>query len=99
MAIVTGDGTSMVISYNKNCNYDIDTQGLKYKEGTGISSTLTSGCIPIAYDWNGGSRPNKVGEDIQVLGSAKIPGSETKTAVVVEVEDPEVEDPEVELAQ
>ena len=66
MGIVTGDGTSMIISYNKKCSFDANTQGLKFDHASGTSTTLTSGCLAIVYDWNGGSRPNKLGDDIQV---------------------------------
>ena len=30
MGIVTADGTSMIISYNKNCRYDANTNGLTF---------------------------------------------------------------------
>ena len=70
MGIVTADGTSMIISYNKNCHYDANTQGLTYDNNTGKSSSLDSGCLAIVYDWNGGSRPNKLSDDVIAIGKA-----------------------------
>ena len=68
VGIVTADGTSMILSYNKNCDFNIDTTGLKFDKETGKSNTL--GCLSGVYDWNGGQNPNKLGIDILTLGQA-----------------------------
>ena len=68
VGVITADGTSMILSYNKNCDFDIDTTGLKFNKETGKSNTL--GCLSGVYDWNGGQNPNKLGNDIQLLGLA-----------------------------
>ena len=72
IGIVTADGTSMILSYNKNCEFDVDKYGLK-SDGT-ISNSAN--CLSGVYDWNGGKKPNKLGKDIRTLGMATGLGTE-----------------------
>ena len=59
MGIITADGTSMILSYNKKCDID-ETKPINY--GGSISST--TGCVAVVYDWNGATKPNKYGDDV-----------------------------------
>ena len=59
MGIITADGTSMILSYNKKCDID-ETKPINY--GGSISST--TGCVAVVYDWNGARKPNKYGDDV-----------------------------------
>ena len=51
VGIVTGDGTGMILSYNKKCEFSVDDGGLKYDNSTGKSNSLV--CLSGVYDWNG----------------------------------------------
>ena len=81
VGIVTGDGTSMILSYNKGCTFDIDKEGLKSGDSKGaISNSLN--CIAGVFDWNGGKKPNKLAKlegnsngDVLLLGKASGLGS------------------------
>ena len=73
VGIVTGDGVSMILSYDKNCNFNVDMTGLEIDKETKKPTTLN--CISGIFDWNGGQAPNKLGEDIQLLGNASGLGS------------------------
>ncbi len=56
IGIVTGNGTPMLLSFNRECeNLDPDSS---YEEGE------TSRCVAGVYDINGAKGPNKYGEDI-----------------------------------
>ena len=68
VGIVTADGTNIILSYNKNCDFNVDTMGLKFDKETGKSNTLQ--CLSGVYDWNGGKNPNKLGDDVITLGVA-----------------------------
>ena len=68
VGIVTGDGTGMILSYNKKCEFNVDDVGLKYDSSTGKSNSL--GCLSGVFDWNGSSKPNKLGKDVTMLGLA-----------------------------
>ena len=68
VGIVTGDGTGMILSYNKKCEFSVDDGGLKYDNSTGKSNSL--GCLSGVFDWNGSSKPNKLGKDVTTLGMA-----------------------------
>ena len=68
VGIVTGDGTGMILSYNKKCEFNVDDGGLKYDNSTGKSNSLV--CLSGVYDWNGSSKPNKLGKDVKTLGMA-----------------------------
>ncbi len=73
VGIVTADGTPMILSYNKNCNFDPSKDGLQYNQSSGKSNSLV--CLSGVYDWNGGARPNKLGDDVTLLGMASGLGS------------------------
>ena len=81
VGIVTGDGTSMILSYNKGCTFDIDKEGLKSGDSKGaISNSLN--CLAGVFDWNGGKKPNKLAKlegnsngDVLMLGKASGLGS------------------------
>ena len=68
VGIVTADGTPMILSYNKNCNFDPSKDGLQYNQSSGKSNSLA--CISGVFDWNGGAKPNKLGDDVITLGMA-----------------------------
>ena len=74
VGIVTADGTAMILSYDKSCDFDVDKDGLKFNQSGAISSSTN--CISGVYDWNGGSKPNKLGQDVLTLGMASGLGSE-----------------------
>ena len=73
VGIVTADGTPMILSYDKNCNFDPNNAGLQYNQSSGKSNSLA--CLSGVYDWNGGAKPNKLGDDVIMLGMAKGLGS------------------------
>ena len=68
VGIVTADGTPMILSYNKECNFDVNNTGLQFDKSSGKSNSLA--CISGVFDWNGGARPNKLGDDVITLGMA-----------------------------
>ena len=68
VGIVTADGTPMILSYDKECNFDVNNTGLQFDKSSGKSNSLA--CISGVFDWNGGAKPNKLGEDITLLGMA-----------------------------
>ena len=74
VGIVTGDGTGMILSYNKKCEFNVDDGGLKYDNSTGKSNSLV--CLSGVYDWNGSSKPNKLKKDVTTLGMATGLGTE-----------------------
>ena len=74
VGIVTGDGTGMILSYNKKCEFSVDDVGLKYDSSTGKSNSLV--CLSGVYDWNGSSKPNKLKKDVTTLGMATGLGTE-----------------------
>ena len=73
VGIVTADGTPMILSYDKNCNFDPSKDGLQYNQSSGKSNSLA--CLSGVFDWNGGARPNKLGDDVITLGMASGLGS------------------------
>ena len=73
VGIVTADGTPMILSYDKECNFDPNNAGLQYNQSSGKSNSLA--CLSGVFDWNGGARPNKLGDDVLTLGSASGLGS------------------------
>ena len=73
VGIVTADGTPMILSYDKECNFDPNNAGLQYNQSSGKSNSLV--CLSGVYDWNGGARPNKLGDDVTLLGMASGLGS------------------------
>ena len=68
VGIVTADGTPMILSYDKNCNFDPNNTGLQYNQSSGKSNSLA--CLSGVFDWNGGARPNKLGDDVITIGMA-----------------------------
>ena len=68
VGIVTADGTPMILSYDKECNFDPNNKGLQYNQSSGKSNSLV--CLSGVFDWNGGARPNKLGDDVITLGMA-----------------------------
>ena len=73
VGIVTADGTPMILSYDKNCNFDPNNAGLQYNQSSGKSNSLV--CLSGVFDWNGGAKPNKLGDDVTLLGMASGLGS------------------------
>ena len=68
VGIVTADGTPMILSYDKECNFDVNNTGLQFDKSSGKSNSLA--CISGVFDWNGGAKPNKLGDDVLTLGMA-----------------------------
>ncbi len=68
VGIVTADGTPMILSYDKECNFDVNNTGLQSDKSSGKSNSLA--CISGVFDWNGGAKPNKLGDDVITLGMA-----------------------------
>ena len=79
VGIVTADGTPMILSYDKECNFDVNNTGLQFDKSSGKSNSLA--CISGVFDWNGGAKPNKLGDDVLMLGSAS--GLGTNCAVEI----------------
>ena len=73
VGIVTTDGTPMILSYDKECNFDVNNTGLQYNQSSGKSNSLV--CLSGVFDWNGGAKPNKLGDDVLMLGMASGLGS------------------------
>ena len=68
VGIVTADGTPMILSYDKECNFDVNNTGLQFDKSSGKSNSLA--CLSGVFDWNGGAKPNKLGDDVLMLGMA-----------------------------
>ncbi len=68
VGIVTADGTPMILSYKKDCDFDVDKTGLIFNKDSAMSNSM--GCLSGVFDWNGGKNPNKLGEDILTIGKA-----------------------------
>ena len=68
VGIVTADGTPMILSYDKTCDFDVDKKGLIFNKDSAMSNSM--GCLSGVFDWNGGKNPNKLGEDILTIGLA-----------------------------
>lgn len=68
VGIVTADGTPIILSYDKECNFDVNNTGLRFDKSSGKSNSLA--CISGVFDWNGGAKPNKLGDDVLMLGMA-----------------------------
>ena len=63
----------MILSYDKECNFDVNNTGLQFDKSSGKSNSLA--CISGVFDWNGGAKPNKLGDDVITLGMASGLGS------------------------
>ena len=72
VGIVTGDGTGMILSYNKKCEFSVDDKGFSYSD----SKSNSLSCLAGAFDWNGSSKPNKLGKDVTMLAPASGLGTE-----------------------
>ena len=68
VGILTADGTSFILSYNKKCSFDVNDTGLQFDEGSALSNSVS--CLAGVFDWNGSNKPNKLGEDILTIGLA-----------------------------
>ena len=66
VGIVTGDGTGMILSYNKKCEFSVDDKGFSYSD----SKSNSLSCLAGVFDWNGSSKPNKLGKDVTMLAPA-----------------------------
>ena len=76
VGIVTADGTPMILSYKKDCDFDVDKTGLVFDKGSAMSNSM--GCLSGVFDWNGGKNPNKLAKlegnskgDVLPFGQAK----------------------------
>ncbi len=56
IGIITADGTSFIMSYNKKCSMSQTTS----PSWIGSKSSSTN-CVAAIYDWNGSSKPNSFG--------------------------------------
>lgn len=52
MGIVTADGTSIILSYNKKCNMEQTST-----PSWGASKSSSTNCVAAVYDWNGEKCP------------------------------------------
>ena len=74
MGIITADGTSIILSYNKQCAID-DTQPITYPKTNNEAGKMerrlssTTKCVAAIYDWNGATKPNKYSDDVLALNS------------------------------
>ena len=68
VGIITADGTSLILSYDKKCSFDVNNTGLKFNKDSALSNSMS--CLAGVFDWNGSSKPNKLGEDILTIGLA-----------------------------
>ena len=66
VGIVTADGTSMILSYDKTCDFNPEVTGYAYSGGLSNSAS----CLAGVFDWNGGKNPNKLGKDVITMGVA-----------------------------
>ncbi len=64
IGITTTDGLQMILSYNKRCAIDPNRSPIWSSD----ISTTTS-CIAGIFDWNGGKRPNKLGDDVRAFNA------------------------------
>ncbi len=71
IAFMTIDGTRMIVSYNKKC------EDIAYDEEmfNGKDAAVATTCISGLYDINGEQKPNRVGKDVILFGSAKTIGN------------------------
>ena len=67
MGIITVDGTAMIFSYNKECNVSYSKD---FKQTSDLSPSTT--CIAGIFDWNGQSKPNKLGDDVISLNGGSL---------------------------
>ena len=72
VGVVTGDGTAMILSYDKTCDFNPEVTGYAYSGGLSNSAS----CLAGVFDWNGGKNPNKLGKDVITLGVASGLGNE-----------------------
>ena len=86
VGIVTADGVPMILSYKKDCDFNVDESGLKFDEGSAMSNSM--GCLSGVFDWNGGKNPNKLAKikentkgDILPFGDAQGLGTECTIAI------------------
>ncbi|MBR1424680.1 type II secretion system protein [bacterium] len=70
VALVLGDGTPILLSYNKKCISDPDSITENDISSDGLARIHP--CIAGIFDINGSRTPNRVGKDIQYMNSAKI---------------------------
>ena len=62
MGVVFGNGTPMMLAYDKKCTLFDPDQPYEVNKDTGMSAT--SACIAGVYDINGPKGPNKIGKDV-----------------------------------
>ncbi len=62
MGVIFGNGTPMLLAYNKKCEVIDPDSTYKTDKKTGIGDT--SKCIAGIYDLNGSKGPNKLGQDV-----------------------------------
>ncbi len=81
VGIVTADGVPMILSYKKDCDFNVDESGLKFDNGSAMSNSMS--CLSGVFDWNGGKNPNKLAKitentkgDILPFGDAQGLGTE-----------------------
>ena len=74
VGIVTADGTPMILSYKKDCDFDVDKGGLIFDKASAMSNSME--CLSGVFDWNGGKKPNKLGDDVVTIGMASGLGTE-----------------------
>lgn len=64
VGLISVDGISMILSYNKKCNKSA-TDGVIWSQDSSNSNT----CIALAYDYNGGKKPNEFKKDVLLINA------------------------------
>ena len=83
VALVLGDGTPIILSYDKKCISDPDSITENDIGSDGLARIHP--CIAGIFDINGSRTPNRVGKDIQYMNSAKIKDAALATIAGYEV--------------
>ena len=71
VGIITGDGTPMILSYNKKCEpLDATVKSLTWstEDNKPVTNASTS-CIAAVFEINGKKRPNKQNEDVALFNA------------------------------
>ena len=71
VGIITGDGTPMILSYNKKCEpLDATVKSLTWstEDNKPVTNASTS-CIAAVFEINGSKKPNKQNEDVALFNA------------------------------
>ena len=70
VGIVTGDGTAMILSFNKKCNAldPVKSYGWSTEDNKPVTNATTN-CVAAVFDINGAKKPNKLNEDVVLFNA------------------------------